>query len=87
MGSPIPKDGTVILYTEDAEEEMVTIPDVIGLKPALAQSRLEKLNLNVVINGSDDPVYAKITEQNIAKDTQVPIGTVIELTSVRSDTD
>ena len=87
VGSPIPKDGMVILYTEDAEEEMVTIPDVIGLKPALAQSRLEKLNLNVVINGSDDPVYAKITEQNIAKDTQVPIGTVIELTSVRSDTD
>lgn len=87
VGSPIPKDGMVILYTEDAEEEMVSIPDVIGLKPALAQSRLEKLNLNVVINGSDDPVYAKITEQNIAKDTQVPIGTVIELTSVRSDTD
>lgn len=85
-GSKIPKDGTVIIYTDDTQEKTVTVPNVIGLSPKLAKQKLEQLQLNVVLHGADGDL-SKITVQSLEPETEVPIGTVIEITGVRSDTD
>ena len=88
-GSMIPRDGTVILYTEGDGDKMVTVPNVIGLKPSIAKQRLESLNLNVVIKGvsGGDESLLSITTQSLSPESSVPIGSVIEITSVQKDTD
>lgn len=87
-GSKIPKDGTVIIYTESVEETMVEMPNVTGMSPALAKSKLEAAKFNVVINGlATDHVKSKITEQSVTQGVMTPIGTVVEITCIKSDTD
>lgn len=88
IGSMIPKDGTVILYTEQVEEKTVIVPNVTGLSPAAAKARLEALQLNVDIKGAEiETSGAQITAQDIAEETEVPIGTLITLTSVKAERD
>ena len=68
---------------------MVTVPNVIGLNPSIAKQRLESLNLNVVIKGvsGGDESLLSITTQSLSPESSVPIGSVIEITSVQKDTD
>lgn len=88
-GNSIPRDGTVILYTEDVGDEMTTVPDVVGLKPSIAKQKLEDAQINVIINGptGDDETYLEITSQSLEAGQEIPIGTVMEVTSTRMDTD
>lgn len=88
VASKIPKDGIIYLYTDDAEETTVTMPNVVGLSPSIAMKRLEAVNLNVIVNGmAIDHSKSKITEQSVPEGTSVPIGTVVEITCIKSDTD
>ncbi len=87
-GSKMPRDGTVILYTDNSEESMVTIPNVISMSPVIAKQKLKELGLNVIVNGfSLEHAKSKVMTQSIEADTKVPIGTVIQLTSVSAETD
>lgn len=84
----MPRDGRIILYVESDEEETVIVPDVVAMSPQAAKKKLEKLNLNVIIKGSGaDSGKSKITMQSLPADQAVPIGTVIEITSVINETD
>ena len=87
-GSKIPKDGKVILYTDDSEQERVTMPNVVGLTPTAAKQQLKQYNLNVTISGStSSSAKTKVQSQSIAEGTKVAIGTVVELTCVSETLD
>lgn len=88
IGEKMPKDGKIILYTESTEEETVIVPNVLDLSPPAAKRKLEKLNLNVIVRGSGgESNQSKLTMQSLPADQAVPIGTVIEITSVIKVTD
>lgn len=83
-GAKIPKDGKVILYTdEETKQEYVTVPDVRNLTATQAKQRLKQLNLNVTVTGGVSMTSAgKVQQQSVSAGTSVPIGTVIELTII-----
>lgn len=88
-GSKIARDGKIILYTEnEAEEKTVEVPNVVDLHPTVAKKHLVDLGLNVVIKGESlDHKNSKITSQSVAEGEIVGTGTVIEITSVTSESD
>lgn len=88
IGEKMPKDGTIILYASDVAEETVIVPDVTAMSPPAAKKALEKLNLNVIVSGSGgESNQSKVVMQSLPADQAVPIGTVIEITSVIKETD
>lgn len=87
-GSKMPRDGKVIVYTEDIEQTTVAMPAVVDLSPDAAKAKIEKLNLNVSIKGlATDHKNSKITNQSVEAGEIIPIGTVVEITCIKADTD
>jgi len=83
VGASIPKDGRIYVYMDDREGETVTMPDVTGQRPSSAVSWLKNIGLNVIVEGaSSNDADSQITFQDIAEGSQVPVGTVVTLTSV-----
>ncbi len=80
--STIPKEGTVVLYTEkDEKRTEVVMPDFSNLSLTEANNLAAELSLNICIEGShagDSGAYVK--EQDIEKGTNVEIYTVVTLT-------
>ena len=78
------KTGKVVLYTakETPENNLVTVPDLIGSKAESANSRLVSEGFNVGISGSFSD-SAVVTAQSPAAGEAVPKGTIITIT-VRS---
>lgn len=88
VGEKMPKDGVVIFYTDNVGDTTATVPDVVGLTPTAAKAKLEKLKFNVRINGmATEHKNSKISAQSVAEGTELPIGTVIEITCLKEDTD
>lgn len=78
-GRPIPPGGRVILYTGDSKvENTVTVPHLLGLTAAQANSAVaaHKLNIELVGTGLNEPGVMAFA-QNPAEGTKVPPGTVI----------
>lgn len=87
-GSKIPKDATVILYTDNEQEKSVNIANVVGLKPLDAKRKLQKQGFNVIISGAAvEHEDSKVISQSISEGELVEIGSVIEINSVKSGTD
>lgn len=87
-GSKMPKNGTVILYSDNTKEQMITVPNVVGMAPLLAKEKLKDRGFNVVIDGySLDHSQSKIMTQSIEAETKVVVGTIIKLSSVTSESD
>ncbi len=81
VGTTLPKDGSVVLYTEGfSQEEAVTpVPDFSGMDLVNA-SYLAAINgLQISVSGSSSGL---VSTQNIAVGQNVRIGTVIALTFV-----
>lgn len=80
--STIPKDGTVILYTdEEAKIEQITVPDFTNMTLAEVNSLASENNLNICIKGSrvsDGVSYVK--SQDIKAGTKVDPYTVVTVT-------
>ncbi|MBR2721432.1 MAG: PASTA domain-containing protein [Clostridia bacterium] len=78
------ESATIILYTDRASEpEMITVPNLIGKSALAANQELTNQGLNIRIKGA--PSYlsgtqATVVSQSVAAGTQVPKGTVIEVT-------
>ncbi len=73
----------IILYTDkNAEPETVKIPDVTGDTVAVANQKLINAGLNIRINGTKNytGTSVKVTTQSIPAGTEVPRGTVVEIT-------
>ncbi len=87
-GNKIPKDGLVILYTESDKETLAPVPNVVGLSPSDAKTKLEAARFNVIISGlATNHANSKIVSQNVGKGVMKPIGTIIEIKCIKSDTD
>ena len=88
-GSTIPKEGTVVLYTDEASLEKTTlVPSFVGMTLTQASKAAASANLNLVVSGlSVDSGTAVCSAQNVQKGTYVPLGSVINLTFVYQDAD
>lgn len=82
-GGAVPKDGQVVLYTNDYDEAStyVTVPSFLGYDVTNA-SYLASINgLQISVSGSSSST-ATVTAQSVAEGEQVQQGTVITLTFV-----
>lgn len=86
-GSSIPKDGTVVLYTDkNPKAQMVKVPQLKGLSPSAANSVLTNAGLNIKFgSGASGNSAAKVSRQDIAAGTKVARGTVVTVTCVHVD--
>ncbi|MBQ7088673.1 MAG: PASTA domain-containing protein [Clostridia bacterium] len=87
-GQTIPAGGTVLLYTEETDTQMVTVPDLTGLTVTEVNARAARLGLNVQMTGlvGGSASAAISNRQNYKEGEQVPKGTVIEVNFYYQDT-
>lgn len=80
-GMPIPKNGTVVLYTEsNMETDYSVVPYVIGMTPSQANAALVNAGFNIRITGSgSSDGNAIASKQSVEEGTQLESGTVIEV--------
>ncbi|MBP1560052.1 MAG: PASTA domain-containing protein [Oscillospiraceae bacterium] len=86
-GSSIPRNGKVILYTEENyDTEYTTVPNVIGYGLSDVNSILTSNNLNFKVgDGAANHAGAIAYSQNYAEGDVVPAGTIIEVTFIIKD--
>ena len=86
-GSSIPRNGKVILYTEENyETDYTTVPNVIGYGVSDVNYLLTNANLNFKVgDGAANQAGAVAYSQNYAEGCIVPSGTIIEVTFVTKD--
>lgn len=83
-GTVVPRQSTIILYSQDRSEsggDLVTVPSLADMSYDAACTTLKSLGLNVSekgVTGGGKNIVA--TEQNVPADTQVEIGSIIEVT-------
>ena len=85
-----PSNGTVLLYTEGAENETVKVPRVTGLTPKEANAAVLSAGLNVEFFGIGDPLGhadASVTAQSIPPGETVPAGSILRITVLYPDQD
>lgn len=85
----IPKEGSVVLYTEEGieENEKVTVPNLVGLTLSQANQQAVAAGLNFSISApanSEDAVLTSVS-QSISEGTEVSPGTVITVTFIQKD--
>jgi stage V sporulation protein D (sporulation-specific penicillin-binding protein) len=85
--SSIPKNGKIILYTEETEEKQYsTVPDLLGKTPAQANKLLTDANLNLKLgDGASANPNSAASMQNYEPGAVVPAGTIIEVYFVVKD--
>lgn len=77
----IPKDGTVVIYMQGAEEDIVIVPDVTGLTVEEANLRLVNAGLNISLEGGAvNNATATASYQSVEAGTEVSRGTVVSVT-------
>ncbi len=86
-GESIPKDGRVVLYTDENELSKTTIvPDFKGKTMGQANLSASNANLNIQMSGlNTDSGEAKAAGQSIEAGKRVPLGTVIKVNFVYTD--
>ena len=78
-GNVVPGNSQVLLYMgEIPEERMVTVPDFTGMTRQQASDAAGLLGLYILVTGND-AMHAVVTAQSHPKETQVPVGTTIQL--------
>ncbi len=86
--SSIPKNGTVVIYMQGADEQTVTVPDLTGYTVDMVNSTLNYYGLNVSLAGgavNNDGAVASL--QSIEPGTVVSKGTVVEVTFLVNNSD
>ena len=78
-GTVMREDSLVILYTEEHEEEFVTVPDFTNISVNEARASLKSLHLNFEVAGAGhSEIYSAYgVKQSVEPGERVPIGTVI----------
>ncbi len=82
------KTGTVLLYTDQAEPEITTVPKLTGLDPQAATEALFKAGLNLSVDGAKNFYIGKdvyVVAQSAEPGLKVKKGTVITLTFLHKD--
>ena len=80
-GQSVPGNSRVLLYLEEApEEEMVSVPDFLGMHRQQAGDAALELELYLLIRGNPEvSPQVTVTAQSVPAGTQVPRGTTITL--------
>lgn len=80
-GGPIPKNGTVTVYTGDAKiQSSVAVPNVVGMTPTQADNALTNVGLNADFLGTGlDDSGVTAYEQGTPAGTKVSPGTVVSV--------
>lgn len=83
-GTVVEKSGSrIIVYTDKSEEaETVMVPDVTGMTAVAANRVLIDAGLNIRIEGTKNYLSGmgpRVISQSVAKGTEVPRGTVVEV--------
>lgn len=78
-GEPVPKDATVVVYTEEIEEnELIEVPDVVGMSGAEANRTIMNARLNIALAGDGfEGSVTVVTSQNPLPGEHVAEGTII----------
>ena len=86
-GTLIPRDGSVIIYTdEDSDDAMTKVPDVTGMSLLEANTAITNAGLNIRLSGGAvQNDKARAVSQTIESGEEVPKGTIIEVTFVIDD--
>lgn len=87
VGNSMPKDCTVVLYTEEnSEPKYVKVPDLTGKTVAEANKKLTNLGLNLKpVGGAVHKTGATCSGVMNHKDEEVEVGTIIEATFIVND--
>ena len=87
-GAAIPKNGTVVLYTEGGDgSENVLVPNFVGMTLAEANNAAVSAGLNLSIAGLDDrDGQAVIRTQSVEAAVETPPGTVVRVEVLYQDT-
>ncbi len=81
--STIPKNGTVMIYTETMDDVLTTVPDVAGCSVSDARYYIENAGLNFKAgDGASEQSGATAYAQNYSAGEEIPVGTVVEVTFV-----
>lgn len=85
--SSVPRNGRVILYTEENyETQYTTVPNVIGLTLSEANNVLANANINFkAADGASGHSGAIASAQSWEAGSEVPVGTVVEVTFLVND--
>ena len=85
-GATIPKNGTVVVYTDGKERLTATVPNVLGMTVDEANAAITNAGLNISLSGGAiNNESAKASAQSIEAGTEVYKGAVIEVTFVVND--
>ena len=74
-GFSLAKNSIVMLYSKDSVANLTSVPDLKGMNATDATNALKEKNLNISIEGT-----GLVMSQDYAKDSQVPEGTIINVT-------
>ena len=87
-GESIPKNGTVVLYTDVQNENATAVVPDLSRKTLLEANTLTaEAGLNLSIQGLDDQDgQAVVTGQSLEAGSEVPLGTVLEIQVIYQDT-
>jgi len=80
-GQSVPGDSQILLYYgEVPEQRYAMVPDFTGMNRQQASDAAGSVGLYVLVSGnSSTQPNVTVTEQSVPKDTQVPVGTTIQL--------
>ena len=83
----VPRNGKVVLYTEENyETEFTEVPNVIGYGVSDVNAILTRADLNFMVgDGAANHSGAVAYSQNYAEGNIVPKGTIIEVTFIIKD--
>ncbi|MDK2802505.1 MAG: PASTA domain-containing protein [Oscillospiraceae bacterium] len=85
-GTSVPKGSTVILYTQEDDEETVTVPNFIDLSPDQANKLAINSGLNIkFVGGSTKYQTSKVFKQDKVVGTVVKKGSLIVVDILNSD--
>lgn len=85
-GTSVARGSTVILYTDGAEEETATVPNLVGLTPSQANTELTNRGLNIKFDGgTTQQEGATVATQSQPEGAVVPKGTVVSVTCIKND--
>lgn len=76
-GTTMYKGGTIILYTEETNEENATVPNLTGLKASDANVAASNAGINIAFSGNTTSPGLISYTQSVPAGTVVPKGTVV----------
>lgn len=78
-GSAVYRSGTVILYTENTDEQTTTVPNLIGLTASEVNEAAAAAGINIDFSGNTTSAGLKSYSQSIAAGQTVPVGKVVKV--------